>query len=101
MQEEKQMSLLDEARVEINDVDSQLVKLFERRMKAVEGVIKYKMENNLPIFDAAREAANIARTTGMIENEELKSYFEDWYTYTMKVSKDYQQAILDANKEEK
>ena len=95
------MSLLDEARVEINDVDSQLVKLFERRMKAVEGVIKYKMENNLPIFDAAREAANIARTTGMIENEELKSYFEDWYTYTMKVSKNYQQAILDASKEEK
>ena len=92
------MSLLDEKRVEINAIDAQLVKLIEQRMHAVEGVIQYKMENNLPIFDAQREAANILRTTEMLEDEGLKEYFRDWYTYTMQVSKNYQQAIL--NKKE-
>lgn len=89
------MTKLEESRREINAVDEELVKLFERRMKAVEGVIQYKMENNLPVFDSAREKDNIARSSARLEHPELKPYFEKWYQYTMDVSKEYQKSILE------
>ncbi len=91
------MTLLEESRKIINETDTELVKLFERRMKAVEGVIRYKMENGLPIFDAGREAENIARCSALMEYPELQPYFEKWYRETMNISKEYQKAILDQN----
>ena len=53
------MTLLDEKRLEINDIDTQLVQLFEQRMHAVESIIQYKLEHQLPILDTGREAENI------------------------------------------
>lgn len=92
------MTLLEESRKEINAVDDELVKLFERRMKAVEGVIQYKMENHLPIFDSSREADNIARNCAKLTRPELKDYFEKWYQETMNISKEYQKSILQSHK---
>ena len=48
------MTLLDEKRLEINDIDTQLVQLFEQRMHAVESIIQYKLEHQLPILDTGR-----------------------------------------------
>ena len=42
------MTLLDEKRLEINDIDTQLVQLFEQRMHAVESIIQYKLDHQLP-----------------------------------------------------
>ena len=36
------MSMLDEARKQINEIDAQMAELFEQRMHAVEDVIAYK-----------------------------------------------------------
>ena len=49
------MNKLENARKEINRIDREITKLFEERMKQVEDVIIYKMENNLQILDAGRE----------------------------------------------
>ena len=46
---------LEEARMIINDVDSQMAKLFVKRMKAAEIVFEYKKEFGLPVFDGKRE----------------------------------------------
>ena len=51
------MDALEQARAEIDAVDTQLAALFERRMAAVLQVAEYKRAHGLPIFDAAREAA--------------------------------------------
>lgn len=47
------MNLMQESRVRINEIDDQLVKLFEERMHVVENVAKYKAENNMSVFDAS------------------------------------------------
>ena len=52
------MDTLEQARAEIDAVDAQLAALFERRMAAVLSVAQYKQAHGLPIFDAAREAAD-------------------------------------------
>ena len=87
------MTLLDEKPLEINDIDTQLVHLFEQRMHAVESIIQYKLEHQLPILDTGREAQNILRTKALLHDSCLSDYFESWYRYTMQVSKEYQKEI--------
>ena len=48
------MDLL-ECRREIDNIDEELVKLFEKRMNIAINVARYKIENNMPIFNEARE----------------------------------------------
>ncbi|MBF1109776.1 MAG: chorismate mutase [Solobacterium sp.] len=87
------MTLLDEKRLEINDIDAQLVHLFEQRMHAVESIIQYKLDHQLPILDTGREAQNILRTKALLQDACLSDHFESWYRYTMQVSKEYQKEI--------
>lgn len=91
-------TLLDEARIEIDDVDKQMAKLFERRMKAVEDVIKYKIENNKPIFDACREKNVIAKNVARIENDVYKPYYEEYINQMMRISKEYQRTFVEKRK---
>jgi len=88
------MNLLEENRLIINEVDEQLVHLFEKRMHAVEGILQYKQENNLPVLDSSREAANIERGKGLLEDQKLSAYFEKWYQMTMDISKEYQKDLM-------
>ena len=84
------MGKLDEARIVIDEVDSEIAKLFERRMKAVEDVIAYKIENNLPVFDEKREQIVIEKNVARIQNEVYKPYFEEYLHASMEISKKYQ-----------
>ena len=56
------MDLLQQARAEIDTVDAEMAALFERRMRAVADVVRYKAETGKPVFDAAREAAVLTKT---------------------------------------
>ena len=88
------MNLLQESRTRINEIDDQLVRLFEERMHTVENVAKYKAENNFPVFDSSREKENIKTNSAKLEDPRLRKYFEEWYQYTMEVSKEYQKDLL-------
>ena len=72
------MNLLEESRVKIDSIDEQITKLFEQRMKAVEGVLEYKKQNNMQIFDGSREKAIIAKNVARLENADLEKYFVDF-----------------------
>ena len=88
------MNLVKESRTRINEIDNQLVKLFEERMHVVENIARYKAENNLPVFDSSREKSNIEKNSAKLEDQNLKKYFQEWYQCTMAVSKEYQKDIL-------
>lgn len=92
------MNKLEESRIKINEIDTGIVKLFEERMHAVEGVLEYKKENNMQIFDASREKQNIEKNVERLNDKSLEKYFVDFYQHLMDVSKDYQKDLL---KEEK
>lgn len=49
------MKDLSKARDEIDNIDTQIIKLFEQRMDIVKDVANYKIENNLPVLDSSRE----------------------------------------------
>lgn len=93
------MTQLEKARAVINEADEQIALCFEKRMAAVRDVIAYKMENNLPIFDGAREAEVIERNLARIKDESLKEYYRDILIQLMRVSKEYQQDIINGSKD--
>ena len=81
---------LEEARNIINEVDSQMVQLFIKRMRVAEMVYEHKKEFGLPIFDPQREDAVIEKNTAQIEDDVLKGYYIDYIKHLMSVSRAYQ-----------
>ncbi len=88
------MNELEKARIKINEADRMIAESFEKRMKAVEEVISYKMKHDLPIYDGAREKQVIERNLANLHDEKLKPYFSDCLVQMMRISKEYQNAIL-------
>jgi len=81
---------LEEARKIINEVDSQMAELFEKRMRAAEMVYEYKKEFGLPILDQKREDAVIERNSALVEDHVLKGYYIDYLKNVMSLSRAYQ-----------
>ena len=92
------MSLLDEARSIINDVDKKMAELFCERMKAAEMVAEYKKQHGLKIYDAAREEALIKRNSEFVENTELREFYVNFQKNTMAVSRSYQDRLMSGMK---
>ncbi len=89
------MKTLEESRKTINDIDKQLMKLFEQRMEVVVEVAKYKQINNLAIFQADREKQVIENNLNLLENESLIPYATTFLNSLMDVSKNYQCSQLE------
>ena len=51
------MKDLSECRKEIDEIDSRLLELLERRIRVAESVARYKIENDMKVFDEGRERA--------------------------------------------
>lgn len=84
------MSLIDEARIKINEIDKEMVRLFEERMKAVLDVLKYKKEHNLPVFDELREIELTKKNLELLQDESLKEYYLIFFKGVLESSKKYQ-----------
>lgn len=88
------MRSLDEVRNDINETDKELARLFERRMNLSKEVADYKRANGLPVFDAAREAAVIARFTGALANKAYAPWATRIICDLMDCSKEYQRQFM-------
>ncbi len=84
---------LMEIRKEIDAIDEDLVKLFEKRMNAVMRVAEYKAENNLPIFNSARERDIINSLTART-SPEISAYIKILYGTLFDVSRAYQSKTI-------
>ena len=92
---ENTMNELEKAREIINEVDASMASLWEKRMHAVEMVIQYKMDHQLPIFDGAREKEVIERNAMRIQDEHLRAYYVETLQMMMEISKKYQKEIME------
>lgn len=84
------MSLIDDARNKINEIDKKMVELFEDRINAVMDVLKYKKEHNLPVFDEKRELELIEKNISLLTDESLKEYYMIFLKGVLESSKKYQ-----------
>lgn len=84
---------IEEIRAEIDKIDAEITKLFERRMNVSKEVAEYKKAKGLPTLNAGREKEVIAKALGRLENKTFAPYAEKLYTCLMDLSKDYQKTL--------
>lgn len=88
------MTDLTELRNQIDAIDNQLRSLFVERLQLVKRIAAYKMEHDLPVYDASREAQIIERSLEAIEDEAIKDKYREVLETIMKTSKDLQKEIV-------
>jgi chorismate mutase/prephenate dehydratase len=74
-------------RARINDIDAQLIALFEQRMAVAEGVAAVKTEYGVPVFDAKREDIVIDRALSLLNNKDLSDETRGFMRALMDLSK--------------
>ncbi len=89
------MTELEKARLIINETDTEMARLFEKRMDAAKIVAEYKKQHGLPVDDFSREAEIIKRNTALIKNQEYRSYYVNFLQGNIDLSKKLQHKLID------
>lgn len=89
--------MLEQQRQQIDQIDRELVRLFEARMHVVQEVAQIKSKHQLPILDAQREKQVITKVQGYLANSEFEDALADFYTELMRISRQHQQQWIDQN----
>ena len=91
---------LKQLRDGIDDVDSEILSLFMKRMKLCRGVADYKKEHNMPVFQGGREQQIIDRIVELTADKNLEKGTSALFTTIMDISKILQnRTILEENKD--
>lgn len=91
---------LSSYRKEIDEIDSELVRLFERRLDVATKVGQYKLERNLPIFNGAREEEVIERNIYKLANKDYDKLTGKFFENIMELSRELQNHLINSHKEE-
>lgn len=89
------MSELDQLRSSIDEIDRQIVALFEQRMAVTEQVGRYKQSIGMPVLDAGREREVIQKKIQCLTNPNLKTDVSLLYQSIMAISRRQQRALVE------
>lgn len=84
---------LNGIRNEIDNIDGQLAELFVKRMDASRRVAEYKQDNNMPVFNSAREREIVNKITEEVPAD-LETYAKTLWNTIFDVSRSYQRKII-------
>lgn len=82
------------SRQQIDEIDSQMVELFEKRMQVANEVAKYKMETGKPVFDKEREDAKLEKLGSLSHGEFNERAVKELFSQIMSISRKYQYGVL-------
>ena len=86
-----------ELRDEIDEIDEQIVKLYEKRMKIAEEVAEYKIHTGKKVFDKKREDEKLAKLTAKAESDFTEHGIYELFEQIMAVSRKRQYQLLTSN----
>ncbi len=66
------MTKLDEYRIEIDEIDRELVQLFEKRMETVLKVANYKKENGMEVLQSSREEVVLQKAVDNLNDKKCR-----------------------------
>ncbi|MTI47373.1 chorismate mutase [Sporosalibacterium faouarense] len=84
------MDDLEKLRREIDKIDEELVKNFEKRMEVVLRIGEYKKKNGLSVINKSREDDVIEKNINRLKNKELEEYLKEFIIELMDISKKLQ-----------
>ncbi|MGH4117579.1 prephenate dehydratase [Clostridium sp.] len=88
------MKDIKELRNEIDDIDSKLVELFEKRMETAIKIAQYKSANNVDVLNSNREQEVISKGESNLCNKNLKGSLKKFLNCIMEISKEVQSELL-------
>ena len=80
---------LKDYRVKIDEIDDQLIALFQQRMEIAKGIAEYKKANGMPIMDAGREREKLNALCAKVAPE-MRNYTSVLYSSLFEISRSYQ-----------
>lgn len=89
------MNKLEESRLKIDQIDSEIISLFIKRMEVVKEVTAYKKENNLPVLDSSREQAMLEKHLTKLGDSEYKEFYHFVLEGFLSASKEMQKKLLE------
>jgi monofunctional chorismate mutase len=84
---------LNQARIEINNIDKEIVKLLEKRFNTVNEIGHYKRKQKLPVYDEVRERQVVDNCISLLENKEYSKCIADIYFQIMRGCKEIQNIL--------
>ena len=91
------MDTLDELRVKLDNIDEQIVNLYEERMRVCEEVGHYKVDSGRKVYDRQRERNKLADVASKVTGEIYKKGIQEIYNLLMSLSRKLQyQMLVDA-----
>ena len=91
------MKDLIELRQEIDEIDQQMVELFEKRMGVSAEVARYKIANGKKVFDKEREHEKLTKLKAMAHNDFNRHGVEELFQQIMSMSRKLQYQLLAKN----
>lgn len=88
------MNELDVLRQQIDQIDRQMVSLYEKRMEVCKGVGEYKLKAGKPVLDPGREAELLKAKAKLVSNPEMKPYVITFFENIMAQSRMLQNKIV-------
>lgn len=91
------MTDLQECRRQIDEIDREILELFEKRMKVSEDVANYKIRTGKPVFDAVREREKLKSLGGQAHGEFNSLGIQEVFQQIMAISRKRQYQLLTSN----
>ena len=86
---------LTQLRDKIDDIDSQIVRLFEERMAVAEKVARFKIETGKPVFDPQREKEKLETLSHQAASEFNSRGIYELYRQIMSISRKRQYQLIE------
>lgn len=92
---EIRMATLEELRLQLDEIDDQLVKLYENRMRVCKEVGEFKVNSGRKVFDKQREREKLAAVSAKVSGSFNKKGIQELYEQLMSMSRklQYQQLV--------
>lgn len=88
------MDLLDELRQQLDDIDTQIVDLYQKRMAICEQVGEYKITSGKKVFDKKREHEKLLAVTNGLTDDFSKKGVTELFEQLMSMSRKRQYQLL-------
>lgn len=85
---------LSKIRSDIDSIDEEIARLFEKRMETVNKVAEYKKANNLPVRDEAREAVVLGKCKQRVQNSAYADGLRKIMAQIMDISVSQEKTLL-------
>lgn len=85
---------LQKCREQLDEIDGQIVELFERRMEISGGVAEYKIETGKAVYDGAREQQKLSTLEAMAHGEFNRLAVRELFSQIMTISRRFQYRML-------